>query len=69
MSMRKSYKPSSQSNEPIELLVTGEQNGYRVPDASTATGTNTPILETPFSVQVIPQDVIRDQQARNFGVF
>jgi iron complex outermembrane recepter protein len=46
-----------------ELVVTGDlTRGYRVPSASTATGTDTPILETPFSVQVVPQDVIRDQQ-------
>ncbi|NJM56466.1 MAG: TonB-dependent siderophore receptor [Synechococcales cyanobacterium RU_4_20] len=34
-----------------------------MPNASSATGTDTPILETPFSIQVIPQEVIRDQQA------
>jgi len=46
-----------------ELVVTGlGQRGYRVPNASTATGTDTPIIETPFSVQVVPQDVLRDQQ-------
>jgi iron complex outermembrane recepter protein len=48
-----------------ELVVTGDRTtpGYRVPNASTATGTDTPILETPFSVQVVPKEVIRDQQA------
>ncbi len=47
-----------------EVVVTGsQQRGYRVPSSSTATGTDTPILETPFSVQVIPKEVIRDQQA------
>ncbi|WP_042341136.1 TonB-dependent siderophore receptor [Calothrix sp. PCC 7507] len=51
-----------QQDNPIELVVTGEQDGYRVPNSSTATGTDTPILETPFSVQVIPQEIIRDQQ-------
>jgi iron complex outermembrane recepter protein len=55
--------PETEDDE-IEITVTGEQQrGYRVPSASTATGTDTPILETPFSIQVIPQEVIRDQQA------
>lgn len=55
--------PETEEDE-IEVVVTGEQQrDYRVPSASTATGTNTPILETPFSVQVIPKEVIRDQQA------
>ncbi len=47
-----------------EVVVTGsQQRGYRVPNSSTATGTDTPILETPFSVQVVPKEVIRDQRA------
>lgn len=55
-------QPVAQPDQPIELVVTGEQDGYRVPNSSTATGTDAPILETPFSVQVIPQEIIRDQQ-------
>lgn len=54
-----------QPEDEEELTVTGTRerdSGYRVPNSSTATGTDTPILETPFSVQVIPKDVIRDQQ-------
>jgi iron complex outermembrane recepter protein len=47
-----------------EVVVTGDRApSYRVPNSSTATGTDTPILETPFSVQVVPKEVIRDQQA------
>jgi len=47
----------------IEVTVIGKRKGgYLIPNASTATGTNTPILETPFSVQVIPQELIRDRQ-------
>ena len=46
-----------------DIVVTGDRApSYRVPNSSTATGTNTPILETPFSVQVITPDIIRDQQ-------
>ncbi|MBW4569124.1 MAG: TonB-dependent siderophore receptor [Tolypothrix carrinoi HA7290-LM1] len=53
----------SQQDEPIELVVTGEQDGYRVPNASTATRTDTPLRDIPQSIQVIPQQVIKDQQS------
>ncbi|WP_138502473.1 TonB-dependent siderophore receptor [Nostoc sp. PA-18-2419] len=52
----------TQPEEPIELVVTGEQDGYRVPDASTATRTDTPIRDIPASIQVIPRQVLKDQQ-------
>ncbi|MEH2290677.1 TonB-dependent siderophore receptor [Nostoc sp.] len=55
-------QPSTQGDEPIELVVTGEQDGYRVPDATTATKTDTPLRDIPQSIQVIPQQVIKDQQ-------
>jgi iron complex outermembrane receptor protein len=46
-----------------EILVTGEARGrYQVPNASSATRTDTPIRDTPAAIQVIPQTVIRDQQ-------
>ncbi|QSA95767.1 TonB-dependent receptor [Methylococcus sp. EFPC2] len=35
---------------------------YHQPNASTATKTDTPIMETPFSVKVVPQQVLKDQQ-------
>jgi iron complex outermembrane receptor protein len=45
-----------------ELVVTGEQEeGYRVPDATTATKTETPLRDIPQSIQVIPNQVIKDQ--------
>jgi iron complex outermembrane recepter protein len=56
-------KPAAQQDDPIELVVTGEQDGYRVPNASTATRTDTPLRDIPQSIQVIPQQVIKDQQA------
>ncbi|MDZ8085089.1 MAG: TonB-dependent siderophore receptor [Nostoc sp. DedQUE12b] len=56
-------EPTAQQDEPIELVVTGEQDGYRVPDTSSATRTNTPLRDIPQSIQVIPQQVIKDQQA------
>ncbi|MGJ5632670.1 TonB-dependent siderophore receptor [Nostoc sp. CALU 1950] len=55
--------PSAESDEPIELVVTGEQDGYRVPNTSSATKTDTPLRDIPQSIQVIPQQVIKDQQA------
>ncbi|MHC5747848.1 MAG: TonB-dependent receptor plug domain-containing protein, partial [Nostoc sp.] len=56
-------EPAAQQDEPIELLVTGEQDGYRVRDSSTGTRTDTPLRDIPQSIQVIPQEVLRDQQA------
>lgn len=35
---------------------------YNVPNATTGTKTDTPIMETPFSVQVVPRQVLDDQQ-------
>nr|WP_230967120.1 TonB-dependent receptor plug domain-containing protein [Nostoc commune] len=54
--------PTAQQDEPIELVVTGEQDGYRVTDTSTGTRTDTPLRDIPQSIQVVPQQVLRDQQ-------
>ncbi len=56
-------EPSAEGEE-IEIVVTGEQEteGYSVPDASTATRTDTPLRDIPQSIQVVPQQVLRDQQ-------
>lgn len=49
--------------EELEIVVTGEQEtGYSVPNASTATKTDAPLRDIPQSIQVVPQEVIRDQQ-------
>lgn len=56
------------SGADIEINVTGKvrnRRGYKLPNASSATGTNTPIIETPFSVQAIPQELIRDRQSKD----
>ena len=55
-------QPAAQQDEPIELVVTGEQDGYRVPNSSTGTRTDTPLRDIPQSIQVVPQQVLRDQQ-------
>lgn len=45
-----------------EIVVTGEQQrGYRVPNASTATKTDTPLRDIPGSIQVIPRQLLEDQ--------
>ena len=38
-------------------------SSYSPANATTATKTDTPLMETPMSVKVIPQQVLRDQQA------
>ena len=55
--------PSASDDQPIELVVTGEQDGYNSSDASTATKTDTPLRNIPQSIQVIPATVIQDQGA------
>ena len=48
----------------LQLSVTGErtEDDYFVPESTTATRTNTPIFDTPASIQVIPQQVLEDQK-------
>ena len=53
----------TQDDQSIELLVTGEQDSYRVTEGSTATRTDTPLRDIPASIQVIPRQVIEDQRA------
>jgi len=58
------------SNETIELApvtitdqANDEEKGYAVYSSSTATKTDTPLKQTPASIQVIPKEVLHDQQA------
>ena len=54
---------SAQEDDPIEIVVTGEQvTGYSVPNATSATTTDTPLRDIPQSIQVVPQQVLEDQQ-------
>ncbi len=39
-----------------------DPTAYAVPNSTTATKTDTPIMQTPLSVQVVPQQVLKDQQ-------
>jgi iron complex outermembrane receptor protein len=53
-------------DEEIEIIATGEgEENYYVPDASTATRTDTPIRDIPQSIQVVPQEVLRDRNVRS----
>ncbi|MGH8654673.1 MAG: TonB-dependent receptor plug domain-containing protein [Gammaproteobacteria bacterium] len=48
-----------------EMTVTAspvDDTSYNVPNATTATRTDTPIFDTPVSVQVVPKQVLEDQQ-------
>jgi len=40
---------------------------YRIPQTSTATGTDTPAIDIPQSIQVIPKTVLRDQAAQSLA--
>ncbi|UKO96930.1 TonB-dependent receptor domain-containing protein [Nostoc sp. UHCC 0870] len=59
-----SETPAAQQDEPIELVVTGEQDSYRVPNASTATRTDTSLRDIPQSIQVVPRQVLEERQPR-----
>ena len=54
----------TEPDEEIEIIATGEgeEDDYYVPDASTATRTDTPLRDIPQSIQVIPEQVLEDQQ-------
>lgn len=52
-------------DDSLRIVVTGEMDavGYRVPNATTGTRTDTRILDVPQAVQVIPAEVLEDQAA------
>ena len=52
---------------PIVVQSTNLDGAYTVPNASTATKTDTPLMETPASVQVIPQQVLQDQKVTSLN--
>ncbi|NJL53652.1 MAG: TonB-dependent receptor plug domain-containing protein [Hydrococcus sp. SU_1_0] len=53
-------------DEEIEIIATGEaeEEGYSVTDSSVGTRTDTPIRDIPQSIQVVPQEVLRDQNVK-----
>ena len=62
-------KPSSSENQaPIELeVIAPPDTGYNPNDANVGTRTNTPLRDIPQTVNVIPQQVIKDQRALTIG--
>jgi iron complex outermembrane receptor protein len=54
--------PAEQTMPEMEIKASKEGPNYVVPNATTATKTDTPLMETPASVQVIPQQVLQDQK-------
>jgi len=58
----------AEDQEEIEIVVTGEQEtGYQVDNATSATRTDTPLRDIPQSIQVVPQQVIEEQNATTVG--
>jgi iron complex outermembrane receptor protein len=47
--------------KPVHVMA--QRESYKVDQATTATRTDTPIMDTPFSVQVVPAQVMKDQQS------
>ncbi len=59
-------KPGEEAVPLPEMTVTAKPSdatSYTVPNASSATKTDTPIMETPYSIQVVPRQVLEDVQA------
>lgn len=54
------------AQDAIQIGVTGDtQNDYLVPDATVGSRTDTPIRDLPFSVQVVPQQLLEDRQVQS----
>lgn len=54
---------TAETEEAIQIVATGEQEeDYAVDDATTATRTDTPLRDIPQSIQIVPRQVIEDQQ-------
>ncbi|MBE9193658.1 TonB-dependent siderophore receptor [Gloeocapsopsis crepidinum LEGE 06123] len=58
---------AASEDETIEIVVTGEQDGYLIPETATGTRTNTPTRDIPFSIQIVPQQVLREQQVQRLS--
>ncbi|MEM0978700.1 MAG: TonB-dependent siderophore receptor [Cyanobacteria bacterium P01_H01_bin.58] len=52
---------AGEEDEAIQVVVTGEQDSYVVPNATTGTRTDTALRDIPQSIQVVPQAVLEDQ--------
>ncbi len=63
LSVTRGVAGSGTTDDALLLGITGEEDDYFVPNASTATRTDTPLRDTPQSIQVIPQEIFEDQGA------
>ncbi|AFY89074.1 TonB-dependent siderophore receptor [Chroococcidiopsis thermalis] len=54
--------PPAPEDDEQEIVVTDEQDGYLVPDTNVGTRTDTPLRDIPQSIQIIPQQVLEEQQ-------
>jgi len=52
-----------------EIIVEGDRrpSGYQTPRATTGTRTDTPLIDVPQAIQVVPQQVIEDRGIRTVG--
>ncbi len=54
------------ADDAIQIVVTEEaQQGYQVPSTTTGSRTDTPLRDLPFSVQVVPQELLEDRQVQS----
>ncbi len=61
--IEEAHSPPAEPEEIPEIRVTGRQDdGYNIPEATTATRTDTPIRDIPQSIQVVPRQVLEDRQ-------
>ena len=54
--------PTEQALPEIDIKATRDDQGYLAPNGSTGTKTDTPLIETPASVQVVTQQLLQDQK-------
>ncbi|MGI0484064.1 TonB-dependent siderophore receptor [Pantanalinema rosaneae CENA516] len=62
-----SLNPEPDDDLEEEVVATGQRDGYRFPNTSTATRTNTPLRDIPQSIQIVPQEVLQDQQVNTLS--
>ncbi|MEM9804415.1 MAG: TonB-dependent siderophore receptor [Cyanobacteria bacterium P01_D01_bin.56] len=58
---------ASGDDAPLQILVTGEDEGYNPSRATTGTRIDAPLRDIPQSIQVIPQQVLEDQAVIRTG--
>ena len=59
---------TSETDESLRLVVTGEEDEeYNPSSASVGTRTDTPLRDIPQSIQVVPQEVLRDQNVASLN--